>query len=242
MKENVIAEIPLKDGQTLELSVSYSKGGMNYFSGNAERRGYYLHAAPMRIKKEDGYTTRSFTMMSGMKAFLLEVKRQSPKAAKQALELSKGVARRVALAVLEKGKLEAVNEADLPQDAPDLRTISNPQLPRQTGPAPRANPQLFMTKENLDSLPALGATSEQTDPMVQVKFFDPTGSWTWYAIEYDPSEGIFFGMVKGVETELGSFSRKELEDYRGAMSMGIERDIHFRPTRLSKIQKKLAVA
>ena len=60
-----------------------------------------------------------------------------------------------------------------------------------------------------------------------VKFFDPTGSWTWYATEYDPENKIFMGHVVGHDNEFGSFSLTELESVKGRFGLGIERDKHF---------------
>ena len=57
------------------------------------------------------------------------------------------------------------------------------------------------------------------DPMVVVKFFTPDAGWTWYAIEGSPVDEdgyydtdkekvdfLFFGLVSGLEVELGYFS------------------------------------
>ncbi len=51
------------------------------------------------------------------------------------------------------------------------------------------------------ALPPLGATGAERDPQVQVKFFYPDCSWTWYAIEFD-GQDTFFGLVDGFEKEL----------------------------------------
>ena len=58
-----------------------------------------------------------------------------------------------------------------------------------------------------------------------VKFFDPTGSWTWYATEFDGKD-IFFGLVDGFELEWGSFSLTELKSIKGMFGLGIERDLY----------------
>ena len=81
------------------------------------------------------------------------------------------------------------------------------------------------------SLPPLRSTEHDPDPLVRVKFFDPTSSWTWYATEFD-GEDTFFGLVHGHETELGYFSLHELETVRGRFGLGIERDLYFEPCRL----------
>ena len=61
--------------------------------------------------------------------------------------------------------------------------------------------------------------------MVVAKFFDPTGSWVWYLMNQDPKDTDYcWGIVKGFEVEMGSFSISELQNYRGRFGLGIERD------------------
>lgn len=86
----------------------------------------------------------------------------------------------------------------------------------------------LLTKEIRGKLPKLGF-GEKThglDARIVVKFFDPTGSWTWYASEFD-GEDTFFGLVDGFEKELGYFSLRELENTPVRMGLGIERDRFF---------------
>jgi hypothetical protein len=71
---------------------------------------------------------------------------------------------------------------------------------------------------------------------VVAKFFDPTGSWTWYATEYDPASREFFGLVHGFEDELGYFSLDELQNARGRFGLGIERDLHWTEQTLAEIR------
>jgi hypothetical protein len=94
----------------------------------------------------------------------------------------------------------------------------------------------ILTKAIVKSLPKIGATSNQDDPMVWVKFFNPTGIGTWYGIEYDPEEGLLFGLAELQCRELGYFSLHELEAFRGRFGLGIERDLYFEPCRLSELQ------
>ena len=73
-------------------------------------------------------------------------------------------------------------------------------------------------------------------PEVIVKFFDPTGSWTWYATEGEKQpdgDWVFFGLVDGHEKELGYFVLSELSNIRVRFGLGIERDIHFSGNRLN---------
>jgi Protein of unknown function (DUF2958) len=88
-------------------------------------------------------------------------------------------------------------------------------------------------------LPPLYAQEHEKDPMVYVKFFHPMSYWTWYATEGSPEDDdfIFFGWVYGDFPELGYFSLNELESVKDPIGLGIERDLHFTPTRLSEVKK-----
>jgi hypothetical protein len=85
----------------------------------------------------------------------------------------------------------------------------------------------LLTKEIEEQFKKIGSQENIKDPQIVVKFFDPTGSWTWYATEYDQDTKTFFGLVDGYEKELGYFSLEELESVKGSFGLGIERDIHF---------------
>ena len=98
---------------------------------------------------------------------------------------------------------------------------------------------MLLTKENRAKLPALYAEEGTPidDKMVWVKFFDPCGSWTWYATEFD-GEDTFFGYVDGDFPEWGYFSLNELKSVKGLFGLGIERDMHFKPKRFGDINLK----
>ena len=102
----------------------------------------------------------------------------------------------------------------------------------------------------LRQLPALYSQEDNPDPLVVCKFFTPDAGWTWYAIEGSPvdKEGyydtekdkvdfVFFGLVSGVEVELGYFSLSELKTIRGRLGLPVERDRFFTPTRLSEVKR-----
>lgn len=95
----------------------------------------------------------------------------------------------------------------------------------------------LLTKALLRKIPALHATDNQEDPMVWVKFFTPDAQWTWYVTEFD-GEDMFFGLVQGLETELGYFSLSELRRVRGRLGLPIERDRYFKPHPLSQIRHR----
>jgi len=93
----------------------------------------------------------------------------------------------------------------------------------------------LLTKEILERLPKLYATENEKDPIVWCKFFTPDSSWTWYVTEFD-GEDTFFGLVDGFEKELGYFSLRELKTVRGKLGLPIERDMFFKPCRLSEVR------
>lgn len=86
----------------------------------------------------------------------------------------------------------------------------------------------LMTQEIRDKFREVGSQEKKElgEQIVIVKFFDPTGSWTWYATEFDGKD-IFFGLVDGFELEWGTFSLSEMQSVKGPLGLGIERDLYF---------------
>ena len=83
------------------------------------------------------------------------------------------------------------------------------------------------------------------DALAILKYFDPSGSWTWYAAEGQKQEDgdwLFWGAVHGFEFEYGYFTLCELEHakdgFTGLQSIPIERDLYFKPVLLSELQSK----
>ena len=96
----------------------------------------------------------------------------------------------------------------------------------------------LMTKAIYDSLPKLYSQENVADPLVRVKYFDPSGSGTWGGIEFDGVD-LFFGWATfGGTGELGYFSLKELASVRGRFGLGIERDKYFDPMSLSEFKQQ----
>uniref|UniRef100_A0A6M3LPU4 DUF2958 domain-containing protein n=1 Tax=viral metagenome TaxID=1070528 RepID=A0A6M3LPU4_9ZZZZ len=95
----------------------------------------------------------------------------------------------------------------------------------------------LLTKEIIKRFKQVGSQEDQKDPIVVVKFFNPTGRGTWLATEYDPETKIFFGYCSifgDSNDEWGYFSLDELEEVRGQFGLGIERDLHCGEQRISK--------
>lgn len=93
----------------------------------------------------------------------------------------------------------------------------------------------LLTKTIENSMPKLYSTENipASEKKICVKFFDPCGSWTWYAVEGERTEDgdyMFFGLVDGFELELGYWMLSELESVKGSLGLGIERDLHFTGT------------
>ena len=95
----------------------------------------------------------------------------------------------------------------------------------------------LLTKEIEKRFKEIGSQDGVKDPIVIVKFFNPTGGGTWWAIEYDPKYRIFFGYASifgDHNDEWGSFSLIELESFTGKFGLGIERDLHCGEKKISE--------
>jgi hypothetical protein len=94
----------------------------------------------------------------------------------------------------------------------------------------------LMTAEIAQQLPSLYSQDEVEDPVAHIKFFDPCGSFTWYAIEFDGKDTFFGKVVSHLcpEGELGYFSLTELQSIKRPLGLGIERDLYFEPKPISQ--------
>jgi hypothetical protein len=102
----------------------------------------------------------------------------------------------------------------------------------------------LLTKEIINQFEKQGKVDELPSEKAKVicKFFNPTGNGTWYAIEYDSTQRMFFGFVDlGIKDceEFGYFSLDELESLKvPPFGLGIERDMHFKPIKVSELKKQ----
>jgi hypothetical protein len=95
---------------------------------------------------------------------------------------------------------------------------------------------MLLTKAIKEKLPKLYSQEHNEDPIVYVKFFNPCGSESWFFTEYDGVD-IFFGKFFSAscpDGEFGYTSLKEIQNIKGPMGIGIERDTSFRPKPLSQ--------
>lgn len=63
----------------LIVSLNYQLGGVNWFTGRDEGRGFYIHVSPITEEKRDGHTMRGFTIGSGLKSMAQPAKAFSQK-------------------------------------------------------------------------------------------------------------------------------------------------------------------
>ena len=81
------------------------------------------------------------------------------------------------------------------------------------------------------------------EELVIAKFFTPDANWTWYAVSAspDPDTGDvqFFGLVDGLEQELGYFWLSQLKEVRGKFGLPVERDLYWEPIPLNRLMEEL---
>jgi hypothetical protein len=108
----------------------------------------------------------------------------------------------------------------------------------------------LLTQELKKQLPPLYSQEHVEDPIVVCKFFHPLANMTWYAYEGSPVDEdgyydtdkekvdfLFFGWVHSDFPELGYFSLNEMQEVK-VMELGMERDLHFTPKKLSEVKKE----
>jgi len=103
----------------------------------------------------------------------------------------------------------------------------------------------LMTKEIEAKLkPLYHYDNSGEKPIAVLKYFDPTGNWTWYAAEgqkQDDGDWLFWGAVDGFEFECGYFTLSELQHAKegctGLKALPIERDLYFSSTPLKELRR-----
>ncbi len=101
----------------------------------------------------------------------------------------------------------------------------------------------LMTKELGDAIPMLGANENVKDydtVLAPAKLFSPYSNWTWYITEWEAETGLCFGLVEGLETEIGYFDLSELAAVTVFGSVpAVERDLYWKPRTLGEIKRAL---
>ncbi len=99
-----------------------------------------------------------------------------------------------------------------------------------------------------------GQESKGDDAIVYAKLFCPQNGWRWYITEFDRDTGEAFGLVAGLEVELGSFAiglgddqydgesmQDQNNNWRGKYRFPpFERDLHWLPRTLKEVRDNLA--
>ena len=214
----------------LQIEVFYSLGGMNYFSGKMNERGYYLLLSPVN-RGSNGMTESTLmggTHESGFKIFLEETKRKSQKRLEQIADRIKPLIDKIGNLYEKKEYKEIAELVGMPQQ--EKKEETNEEVkPIRKFP--------LLTDKLIKRFREVGSQENDTDPIVIAKFFNPSGRGTWYATEYNEEKGIFFGYVSlfgDYNDEWGNFSLKELEEVKGQMGLGIERDRFCGEKRISQ--------
>jgi len=90
----------------------------------------------------------------------------------------------------------------------------------------------LITKEIRARFKQIG--SQEIDPIVVCKIFNPCGSGAWYCTEL-LEDDILFGYVDLLEKEWGFFSLKELDEVRcPPLNLPLERDLYCGEKRISE--------
>lgn len=92
-------------------------------------------------------------------------------------------------------------------------------------------------------IPGLWAQADEADPVVHLKLFTVTG-WRWFVIGFDAERLIAFCYVTNPDDAIGDgeFGAADLSEL-GKLSffsgsLGVERDICFRPCKLSELLRQ----
>jgi len=94
----------------------------------------------------------------------------------------------------------------------------------------------LLTKELLKKLPPIGhSIKTKEEPQAIVKWFTPDSNWTWYVAEYNPENGMCWGLVDGFEKEFGYFTIDEIQKLKGPLKLPIERDMWFEKCNLNSL-------
>lgn len=100
----------------------------------------------------------------------------------------------------------------------------------------------LMTEKLADTIPALYANEHVADydtVVAHAKLFSPYSQWTWFITELDPATGTCFGLVDGLEKEIGYFDLTELAEttvFGGVPA--VERDLYWQPKTLGEIKRE----
>ena len=230
--------------KTIKIYAGYELGGYSYFSGEQSRRGYYAYFKPF-TDNGNGFESSMLmggTAESGCKIFLEGANKKSAKRLKELNDQVEAIGLKLR-DMFNDGKYSGI-QGFLGENIKARFCVAGvDSVAVAHGPAKKG----LLTNELINRFAAVGSQENESDPLIIAKFFDPTGSATWFATEYNPAERVFFGYVTlfglgSMEDEWGNFSLDELESVKGKMGLRIERDRHFSEKRSSEVIKNKVMA
>jgi hypothetical protein len=98
----------------------------------------------------------------------------------------------------------------------------------------------LITKEIVETLPALYSQDNVPDPICHLKLFTPDAGWTWFIFEGSKQEnGDWMFFTKAIspivpDGELGYVLLSQLKQVKGSLDLPVERDLWWRPKPLSR--------
>ena len=100
----------------------------------------------------------------------------------------------------------------------------------------------LMTKKLAETIPAIYANENVTDydtVLAHAKLFSPYSQWTWFITEMDAETGQCFGLVEGLEREIGYFDLTELAETTVLGGVpAVERDLYWEPRTIGEIKRE----
>ena len=99
----------------------------------------------------------------------------------------------------------------------------------------------LMTQKLAETIPAIYANekvAEYDTVLAHAKLFSPYSNWTWFITEMDRETGQCFGLVDGLEQEIGYFDLTELAEttvFGGVPA--VERDLYWEPRTIGEIKR-----
>ena len=98
----------------------------------------------------------------------------------------------------------------------------------------------LMTQKLAETIPALYANENVAgyDTVLAIaKLVSPYSNWTWYITEMDAATGQCFGLVDGLEREIGYFDLTELAETTVFGDVpAVERDLYWEPRSIGEIK------
>lgn len=96
----------------------------------------------------------------------------------------------------------------------------------------------LLTKAIEKRFAKMGKQSNEADPIVIFKLFDPCGRWAYYATEYNPKTRDIYGYcISGLGRdcdEWGYANLTEIESVKNKFRLHMERDRYFKEMPISK--------